>query len=612
MRKVFLVLPPLTQMNTPYPSTAYLQGYLRQVGIPVAQADFGIELLLKIFSRTGLEAIHREVRGHSDSVNFFKEAFTDYCHTIEPVIRFLQGKDPSLALRLSRRQLVPEGPRFLPLTDHPEVLDLFGDLGVQDLAKYIASLYIDDLADVIKFGIDEGFGLSRYQESLASSQPSFTPLYERLQKTTLIDRWIEELTKAYLEKEKPEVLGLTCPFPGNLYSALRIAQCAKKLNPKITTVLGGGFVNTELRSLSDKRIFEFIDYAIYDDGEAPLAQIARGEEPHSAAYMKNGKVVHASRSENIPFKSLKGPDYTGLPLDKYFAMLEMPNAMHRLWSDFRWNKMMLAHGCYWKKCTFCDISLDYIQRFEPQKAATLVDQMEAVMAQTGVSGFHFVDEAAPPALLIQLADEILKRRLQVTWWGNIRFDAQFTPEVCQKLADAGCVAVTGGIEVASPRLLNLINKGVTLEQVTKVTRAFTDAGILVHAYLMYGYPSQTVQETVDSLEVVRQLFKNGCLKSAHWHRFVATVHSPVGREPKKYGIELLRHEAPPEGLFAENAIPFRDSVRTDHDMLGEGLRRALYNYMHGIGLEAPVHEWFAKKVPTTKVKKNFVREILNL
>jgi hypothetical protein len=599
-------------MNTPYPSTAYLQGYLKQMGAPCAQADLGIELLLKIFNRAGLEKIYAELpkQSASDSVVFFKEAFADYANTIEPVIRFLQGKDPSLALRISQRQILPEGPRFVPLAEHPEVLDSFGTLGVQDLAKYIASLYIDDLADVVREGIDGGFGLSRYQESLASSQASFSPLYERLQKSSLIDNWIEELTKEYLEREQPEVLGLSCPFPGNLYSALRIAQYAKKIQPKLVTILGGGFVNTELRSIEDTRAFSNIDFLIYDDGEAPLMQIVKGEAPKSAAYIKNGKVVHSEQGKAVAFKSLNGPDYSGLPLEKYFSMLEMPNAMHRLWSDFKWNKLMLAHGCYWKKCTFCDVSLDYIQRFEPQKAAHLVDQMEAVIAQTGVTGFHFVDEAAPPALLIQLSDEILKRKLQVTWWGNIRFDSQFTPEVCQKMADAGCVAVTGGIEVASPRLLELINKGVTLEQVTTVTRGFSKAGILVHAYLMYGYPSQTAQETIDSLEVVRQLFANGCLRSAHWHRFVATVHSPVGRDPKKYGIELHRPASPQEGLFAENSLPFTDSVKTDHTMLGEGLRRALYNYMHGIGFDTPVNDWFAKKVPPTKVKKTFVRKLL--
>src|SRR5690606_41040208 len=135
------------------------------------------------------------------------------------------------------------------------------------------------------------------------------------------------------------------------------------------------------------------------------------------------------------------------------------------------------------------------------------------------TGFHFVDEAAPPNLLKAMSEEILKRNLKVTWWGNIRFDPFFTAEVTQLMKKAGCIAVTGGIEVASERVLKLIDKGISIEKVAVTTKNFKDAGIFVHAYLMYGFPTQTMQETIDSLEVVRQLFKKNYLSSAYWHRF---------------------------------------------------------------------------------------------
>ncbi|MFX7033255.1 hypothetical protein ABTI01_19825, partial [Acinetobacter baumannii] len=92
-----------------------------------------------------------------------------------------------------------------------------------------------------------------------------------------------------------------------------------------------------------------------------------------------------------------------------------------------------------------------------------------------------------------------------------------------------------------------------VEQVARVTRAFSDAGILVHAYLMYGFPTQTVQDTVDALEYVRQLFEAGCIQSGFFHRFACTVHSPVGRNPEEYGITLAT--LPPVS-FAKNDIGF--------------------------------------------------------
>jgi hypothetical protein len=255
------------------------------------------------------------------------------------------------------------------------------------------------------------------------------------------------------------------------------------------------------------------------------------------------------------------------------------------------------------------VNLDYISRYDLAGATTLVDRIEKIVAETGQSGFHFVDEAAPPKGLKTLAAELTRRGTAISWWGNIRFEKTFTPALCRELADSGCIAVSGGLEVAHDRLLKLMQKGVSVEQVARVTRAFTDAGILVHAYLMYGFPTQTVQDTVDALEYVRQLFAAGCLQSGFWHRFTCTVHSPVGKHPADYGITLV---GAPHGrdLFARNDVAFIDPTGTDHDALGVGLNKALYNYMHGLALDEDVRSWFDGGVPRTRVPKTFIRRAL--
>jgi radical SAM superfamily enzyme YgiQ (UPF0313 family) len=617
--RILLITPPMTQVNSPYPATPYLTTHLRSFGYTTDQRDLGLDLFHKIFSKAGLKRVGEVIRkkkSYTDVEDFFISAFDDYSQTISSVIRFLQGKDPTLALRLARRQLVPEGPRFLTLSEHPEILDRFGEMGLQDQAKYIASLYLDDLSDIIRTGVDPRFEFSRYGEQLASSEASFEPLVKALQKKSLIDVMIEECVDEYISEVNPDVVGLTIPFPGNVFGALRAAQCFKEKNKKIVTVAGGGFVNTELRELSDIRFFDYIDYLVFDDGELPFQRLIEnlnGEKKELVRTWKRQKnkiIKSENTTENVPFKKITGPTYVGLKLDQYVSMLEMPNPMHRMWSDFRWNKMILAHGCYWKKCTFCDIHLDYINRFEPARVENLIEIIERIIGETGQTGFHFVDEAAPPALLKSLSEELIKRKIKITWWGNLRFDKQFTPDVAKLMSDAGCVAVTGGLEVASPRILKLINKGTTLEQVAQVTKAFADAGVYVHAYLMYGFPSQTKQETIDSLEVVRQLFAQGCLHSAHWHRFVTTAHSPVGREPEKFGIQLQQQSEPLTGLFAKNSVPFTDSVKCNHDKLGQSLRKAVYNYMHGIGINENVQFWFEEKIKTG-IKNNFVTDQIN-
>jgi len=287
-------------------------------------------------------------------------------------------------------------------------------------------------------------------------------------------------------------------------------------------------------------------------------------------------------------------------------VIEVANPMHSLWSDGRWLKLTMAHGCYWGKCTFCDISLSYIKDYEPLTAKLLVDRMEEMIEQTGERGFHFVDEAAPPALMKELALEIIRRKLKVSWWTNIRFEKSFSWDLCRLLQASGCIAVSGGLEVASNRLLKLIQKGVTVEQVAQVSRNFTESGIMVHAYLMYAYPSQTVQETVDSLEMVRQMFELGILQSGFWHQFAMTAHSPVGIDPATYGVSPTEAEI----TFAHNDVDFVDSTGIDHNQFSYGLKKSLYNYMHGICFDYDLQEWFDTEIPKTKIAPDFIEQAL--
>jgi radical SAM superfamily enzyme YgiQ (UPF0313 family) len=471
---------------------------------------------------------------------------------------------------------------------------------------------------VLRDAADPRFEFVRYAEQLAASQPSFEPLAQALAAPlNLVDRTLRDLSLQVLARHRPTLVLLSVPFPGAVYAAFRIAQTLKAQDPAIVTVLGGGFVNTELRELSDARVFDYFDFVTLDAGERPLLALLE----HLAGRRSASRLVRTFVREpgsttvryvnlaepEVPFGEVGTPTWDGLPLGSYLSLLDMLNPMHRLWSDGRWNKLTVAQGCYWKKCSFCDVSLDYIARYETTTASLLVDRIEAIVEETGQTGFHFVDEAAPPKMLRALAEELLRRRLVISWWGNIRFEKSFSPALCQLLADSGCIAISGGLEVASDRLLALMKKGVSVDQVARVTRGFADAGILVHAYLMYGFPTQTVQDTVDALELVRQLFAAGCIQSGFFHRFACTVHSPVGRDPAAYGVTL---QPLPPVSFAKNDVAFIDPTGVDHDALGVGLKKALYNYMHGIGLEEDVRSWFAGKVPRTRVARQRIERAL--
>lgn len=576
--------------------------------------DLGIEVILKMFSKEGLtQMFQSELSISTANATRIFALKNEYIHSIDAVIAFLQGKNTSLAKLICSGNFLPEASRFNQLDDLEYA---FGSMGIQDKAKHLTTLYLEDLSDFIVECVDENFGFSRYAERLGRSANSFDELYFHLQNDlTYIDKITLEIVNKRTAAIQPKLVLISVPFPGNLYSAFRCAQSIKNNFPKIKIAMGGGFPNTELRDLKDKRVFEFFDFISLDDGELPvelLYECVISKDinlPLKRTFiLENDQVIFKNNSLRNDYKQLQvgTPDYSDLLLDKYISVIEMANPMHSLWSDGRWNKLTMAHGCYWGKCTFCDISLDYIKLYEPVAAKTIVDRMEQLISQTGENGFHFVDEAAPPALMREVALEIIKRRLVVTWWTNIRFEKSFSYDTCQLLAASGCIAVSGGLEVASDRLLELIKKGVTVEQVAKVTKNFTESGIMVHAYLMYGYPTQTVQETIDSLEMVRQLFESGVLQSGFWHQFAMTAHSPVGMFPSEYGVIPEQNQI----TFANNDINFKDETGIDHDTFSFGLKKSLLNYMHGICFEYDLQEWFDFKIPKTKIDADFIYNVL--
>ena len=615
---VLLLIPPLTQLNTPYPATAYLTGFLRSRGIDADQADLGIDMVLRIFSRSGLQSVFNQVRQREDELpgeaRQMLAVEPAYLNTIEPVIEFLQGRNPSLALLLARPGFLPQGPRF---AGHRGRTSSLRNLPEQDRAKRYATLYLEDLSDLIQATVSPHFALSRYAEHIARSASSFETVIAAIAiPPTLTDQFMLDALWGHLDRFNPTLVALTVPFPGNLYGAFRIAHSIKSRRPDLAIALGGGYANTELRRLSDPRVFDYIDYVTLDDGERPLLSLiehlagARSRQQLCRTfYREKDRVVFANKPSDPEFSmgEVGCPTYRGLDLSRYLTILDSTNPMHRLWSEGHWNKLTVAHGCYWKQCTFCDVGLNYISRYEMTPTDRLIQQIEQLIAETGCRGFHFVDEAAPPAALKSLALALLERGRTISWWGNIRFEEAFSPDLCHLLAASGCIAVTAGLEAASDRLLEKIKKGITVDQTALVAAAFKEAGILIHAYLMYGCPSETVQETVDSLERVRQLVKADLIQSAFWHRFTATAHSPIGLQPAAHGLRILGPEF--QG-FAENDLQHQDQQGKTPEWLGEGLRCSMLNYLEGHGLTLDVRQWFDHSVPKPRVSPTWIRRLL--
>ncbi|TXE07415.1 radical SAM protein [Gelidibacter salicanalis] len=614
--KILFITPPFTQLNTAYPASAYLKGFLEEHQIAVAQCDLSIELFTSIFTSDFLRVIFAEAKAlknlHYPEVSKMK---TLYISRVDVVIGFLQKENLQAAHQILETGFLPIGHRLKKV--NTDIVWAEGDLGIIDKAKHYATLFVEEIGDFIQANVDEFFAFTKYAEQIATSASSFDQLDDFLSyQPTIIEERMLDILVQRIEEQEPHLVCFTIPFPGNLFAALRCSQFVKQLFPDLSVAFGGGYCNTELRSLKDPRIFEFVDFISLDDGEGPLLNIVRylegkvGLDQLERTYvLEADQVVYKNKLPNTIYhhRNLPAPNYSGLPYDKFVSFLDVVNPMHRMWTDARWNKMTISHGCYWKQCSFCDVNLDYISNYQNTTAVDLVNKIEKIMADTGITGFHFVDEAAPPKMLRALSNELIARNLTITWWTNIRFEKTFDAALCQLMATSGCIAVTGGLEVASDRLLGKMKKGVDIAQVTRVTHNFSEAKIMVHAYLMYGFPTQNEQETIDSLEVVKQLFEKNCIQSAYWHQFTTTIHSPIGQNPEDFGIEITGPEF--EG-FAQNDLYHIDPSGADHPKYTTGLNTALHNYLNNAGYDKELQYWFDFPVPAPTHPRNLIESFL--
>jgi len=474
-RKILLLTPPLLQTNSPYPATMHLAGWLNKQGVAWEQRDLSIKVVRDILLKYGDE-------------------------TTEELLEFLGGPAP---------------------------LDM----------KREASEVIDSLAIAIRDEIDPAFGFGRYAEETCRAVDDFGLLEKLVRRRGVIDAPLRTHLKQAMTEAKPTEVWVTCPFPGTLVGAFKIAKYVRAHDPKVKLVLGGGYVNTELRSMTDRRPYRYFDVFQFDS-------------PYTEPFV--------------------APDYRGIDWSEYFDVVETDNFVTNLWNSGKWVKLVMAQGCYWHKCAFCDVCLPYIDTFRMPTAKAVVDCMERfstsaldldLQPQPSLSRFHFVDEAMPPSLIRGVCEEIVRRKLKVEWWGNVRFDAAFTPSLAKLMAKAGCIAVTGGLECANDRLLKLMNKGITLASAEKVLKAFKAAGILVHAYLMYGFPSETKAEQKGAERYVKSLARRGLIHSAFWHRFALTVHSPIAKDPERFGIRITT-AAPrrKDRVFARNELEYESDA----------------------------------------------------
>ncbi|MDR0486769.1 MAG: radical SAM protein, partial [Treponema sp.] len=637
---IVLVQPPFVQLNGPHPGIYYLRTFLEKRGCEVVVRDHSILLFEKIFCKDGMTRIFASIKKSEfkeqpaatrQIIERFLCEEERVCSSIDRIIAFLRGKDREFAHLIGLTNgVLPGGPSFDACL--AEICKVKGEASADD-APLLASKLLADIAGLITAALDPGFSLVRYVPMAAAAFHDFSAVKDGLSGYVM-----QNFYRPFLEEEwkSPEIIrfsgspvflmGITIPFPGCLSGALVCAESAKTVfGNRVRTIAGGGYVNTELRFLEEDVFFDYFDYLSFDRGYGSLDAILEREAQSDCIPLYKTMYRHTDGSI-VRDASITGgetgpvddeavlstfPDYSGVDFTRYICPVDDVNPMHRLWSDGRWLKACTAHGCYWQKCAFCDVSLDYIRSFVPVDTTALFNHLKTMAEASGIHGVHLVDEACPPASLLQLA--LLNRRagLPLVFWGNIRFEKSFTPDVAALLAAGGVIGVSGGIEIASEKGFERIGKGIDLQGLVNACAAFKEAGILVHAYLIYGYWDQEEAEIIDSAEVMRQFFEAGLLDSAFWHQFVLTVHSRIYAEKQKGLHPLLNPrggQARPSKIFALNDISFEGEERFDRFNLP--LENLLRLWMKG-DTSMPVQDAFSFRVKCPVVEPHLIASLLD-
>ncbi|MGD9940727.1 MAG: radical SAM protein [Clostridia bacterium] len=638
--------PPFVQLNAPYPAVWYLDAWFRNQGINSRAEDHSIELTRALFSRDGLARVFAAARvalkgrkhpdaGTARRIQAYFNQEELYLGLADGVLGYLSGEDPAFAYRLAVGAGLPVGMRV------EAVLGDEGGIAPAD-APALATAILNDLSDFISYALDPGFGVVRYAERLVSGARDFSVILEASQSSWVLGGFYRPIlqdcfARFTLEPAKsPDeqiLLCITVPFPGCLAAAVMAAGEARAVwGERVRILLGGGYVSTELRFLEAPEVFDHFDWLCYDGGYASLSSIlgfidkgdeadlyrvrwrdqdgkviASGFPADESGYQADASCCNGSRAATANSGAAEAeardialvhPDYTGADFSRYLRIVDSPNPMHRLWNDTPWLKYRLAYGCYWKRCAFCDTQLDYIKRYISSDIDALLAAAGTASARTGLYGIHFTDEAMPVKLVRAFAERNRKRSRPFTFWGNARFDKTWTEEACATAAAGGLVAVSGGIEIATGRGLEIVDKGFTLTDLIRSLLAFKRSGILVHAYLIYGFPGQSDQEIADSAEMVRVLLAEGLVDSAFWHKFVLTRHSRLYARWEAGEVPALKPLVPPS-RFAVNDLRFDGEDL--YDKWTVPLDSALAAWADHGEFDVPLSKFLPKGLPAPRI-----------
>ena len=572
--KISLLFPPSWHPSQPYLSLPCLTSFLDQAGITEKnQRDLNIELLDRILTRGyGLEVYQKLV----DRVKRLERSTNGetgpgskehYSKSVEALDRF-----PYLIDQVESAKSSLRSPDFFDLERYRECLFL-----IDRWLELVSSLYFPTRLTVVD---------NQLSYSIYSSRDIIKAIRDEEQ-NPYIDLYRNYFLPSILG-DQPDLVGISITATSQIIPGLTLSRMLKEASPTTHVTIGGSIFTRLVDNLRRcDRLFDVTDDFIVFEGETALLELVNqleGQKDYSKVpnliFRQNGKVI-----VNQPFYSENlaqhpAPNYDGFPLDQYLA----PDTVL---------PVQFSRGCYYKDCAFCALTLDH-QNFRQKDPMKVVDELEFLSAKYQTPYFFFTDECLALSPARRLCREMISRGADFQWTAELRFEKNLSKELLSLMKDAGCQKIVFGLETYNTRMMDFMKKGITQESVNRICSDCVDLGIAVHCYVIVGFPTETEEEALETMNFV---VDNDKLHSAYGFScqpclFDLEKEAPIMSDPGGYGVQRIMRPASEDlslGFFyevKEGMTPDQAEKVYQHvyEKISEVVQELPFNYSMADGL----------------------------
>ncbi len=517
--KVLLIFPPDWYPSEPYLSLPTLTAVLRAAGHQVVQKDVNLEMYDWYFSEDFLRRVLKKVPQQLDRLRKIskkrelEEWETDLQLALCDVTR---DRIAELTEKAETAKRIVRSQDFYQADKLEWAINVF-----REVTATISLVYAPARICMPPMETDLSYKVFMSSDVLDAVQDSQVNVYRDV---------FDHILRPAIEAERPDVIGISIVLQQQLFSSMTFCALIKEQFPNIHVTIGGNTV-TRLRDVLPEKsnLFTLFDSAVIYEGETAFLQLVEAigagrdlAEIPNLIYRDASGIQTSLLTYAEDMASLPPPDFTGLPLEKYFV----PD---------RILPYLATRGCYWGRCEFCDHGEGYTAGYRTKKIDQIIEEIRQLRDTYQTKHFHFTDESYPPALFRKLTRMLVESKIEIAWTTHMRFEKSLLEDEVWKDAKAsGCKYLHMGYESGNERVLKLMDKATTTDVIRKSLELSASAGIWNHVMGFFGFPGERREDALDSIRFLED--NKELVHSIGFGTFDLSKHTPVAKNPDKFGV----------------------------------------------------------------------------